>query len=139
VRQREGFFYLCAHCQGRALTIPQVRRVAGDRQAARMLRLIGLSREQASYACPFCGERMVNIRLAEPALQLQACRPCSAVWFDAPSYESLPEAVGSSTNALLLLSTEIFAKNKLQELKERQKRDQAEKKKKGREKGVRDL
>jgi hypothetical protein len=82
---------------------------------------------------------MVNVRLAEPVLQLEACRPCSAVWFDAPSYASLPEAVGSSTNALRQLSAEIFAKNKLQELKEREERDQAEKKKKGRKKGVRDL
>lgn len=129
-RQREGLFYSCAKCRGRALTIPQIRRVAGDRLGAKLVRLLGLSRLQSKHACPFCGERMVGVSLAEPPLAVEGCRPCNAVWFDAPTYDTLPEGVGESTNALSLLATEIFAENKLKELKEREARDEAERKKK---------
>lgn len=134
-RQREGLFYSCAKCGGRALTIPQIRRVAGDRLGAKLVRLLSLSRLQSKHTCPFCGKRMVCVSLTEPPLAVEGCRPCNAIWFDAPTYETLPEGVGESTNALSLLATEIFAENKLKELKEREAREEAERKKRGKRKG----
>lgn len=138
-RQREGLFYSCAKCGGRALTIPQIRRVAGDRLGAKLVRLLSLSRLQSQHACPFCRERMVGVSLAEPPLTVEGCRPCNAIWFDAPTYETLPEGVGESTNAMTLLATEVFAENKLKELKEREAREEAERKKRRKRKGVREL
>lgn len=134
-RQREGLFYSCAKCGGRALTIPQIRRVAGDRLGAKLVRLLSLSQLQSEHTCPFCGERMISVSLTEPPLAVEGCRPCNAIWFDAPTYETLPEGVGESTNALSLLATEIFAENKLKELKEREARKEAERKKRGKRKG----
>jgi Zn-finger nucleic acid-binding protein len=138
-RQREGSFYSCAKCGGRALTIPQIRRVAGDRLGAKLVRLLSLSPRQCDHPCPFCRERMVSVSLAEPPLAVEGCRPCNAVWFDAPTYETLPEGIGESTNALSLLATEIFAENKLKELKERESREEAERKKKRKKRGISDL
>jgi len=68
VRQREGLFYLCSSCNGRALTVPQIRRVCNDRLAARLLRLIKSSRRQGERACPFCAQPMLVIQTQEPAL-----------------------------------------------------------------------
>jgi Zn-finger nucleic acid-binding protein len=136
-RQREGLYYSCATCGGRALTIPQLRRVAGDRMGAKFVRLLELNRAKNARRCPFCRHAMSNVALADPALTAEGCRPCSAVWFDAPSYELLPQGVGESTNAMALLSTEIFAELKLKELKDREERVAAERKKRG--KRIRDL
>lgn len=133
VRQREGLFYLCPVCNGRALTIPQVRRVLGDRLAAKLLRLIKLSRRESERSCPFCAERMLAVSAQEPAMELDACRPCSVVWFDAPTYETLPEGTVETTSSLVMQATEVVALNRLRELKEREKaREEEERKKKKR-------
>jgi Zn-finger nucleic acid-binding protein len=129
-RQREGLFYSCSKCGGRALTIPQVRRVAGDKMGARLLRALGNARLRTEHACPHCRTMMVRVSLANPSLEVDGCRPCTAIWFDAPTYELLPEGTAETTNALPLLSTEIFAERKLKEQKEREAREEAERKKK---------
>ena len=90
-RQREGVFYPCADCKGRAVTVSQVRHVLGERVATKLLRLMKLSRRQSQRRCPFCANPMVVVNSQEPLLELDACRACNAVWFDAPTYESLPE------------------------------------------------
>ena len=141
VRQREGLFYHCAGCNGRALTVPQIRRVIGDRLAARLLRLMKLSRRQGERACPFCAQPMLVIQIQEPPLELDACLPCSVVWFDAPTYEAFPEGAAETTSSLALQATEIVAMNRLRELKEReQEREEEErnnkKKKKKRRAGT---
>ena len=136
-RQREGLYYSCPTCHGRALTIPQIRRVAPDRIAVRLVRLLQLSQSKGTHPCPFCRQPMVGIALADPALTAEGCRPCNCVWFDAPTYEMLPQGVGESTNAMALLATEIFAEMKLKEQKEREAREEEERKK--RKKRISDL
>ena len=142
VRQREGLFYFCPVCNGRALTIPQVRRVLGDRLAAKLLRLIKLSRRESERSCPFCAKRMLVVSAQEPAMELDACRPCGVVWFDAPTYEALPEGTVETTASLALQATEIIAEIRLKELKEREKereeeeRDMKKKKKRRRAGGA---
>lgn len=39
-RQREGVFYPCRACNGKAVTISQIRHVQGERVAMKLLRLI---------------------------------------------------------------------------------------------------
>lgn len=136
IRQREGVFYHCSRCDGRALTIPQLRRVAGDRFAAKLLRLLELTRRRSKYACPFCQQRMKVVNGSEPLMELDGCLPCNALWFDAPTYETMPEGSAETTNSLPALATEIFAERRLKELKEREAREEAEQKKQRKRRGV---
>ena len=46
-RQREGLFYLCTSCDGRAVTISQIRHVLGEKVATKLLRLMKLSRRKS--------------------------------------------------------------------------------------------
>lgn len=119
LRQREGLCYQCSRCGGRALTIPQLRRVTGDRLGVKLLRQLDQSRLRSDHACPFCREPMVRVALADPPLEAEGCRPCNAVWLDQPTFETLPEGTVSTTNALALLATDIYAEMKLKEQKER--------------------
>lgn len=135
--QREGVFHSCARCGGRALTIPQVRRVAGDKMGARLLRALGIARLRSEHACPFCRAKMVQVSLTNPSLEVDGCRPCNAIWFDAPTYELLPEGTAETTNALPLLAAEIFGENKLKEQQEREEHEEAEQKKKRKKRGIR--
>jgi Zn-finger nucleic acid-binding protein len=130
-RQREGVYYPCHGCNGRAVTVSQVRHVLGEKVATKLLRLLKLSRSPSQRKCPFCGELMLAVSSQDPELELDACRACNAVWFDAPTYESLPELAFESTSMLPMQTTEIIAMERLRELKERQEaeRKQARKKK----------
>jgi Zn-finger nucleic acid-binding protein len=132
VRQREGIFYPCQTCHGRATTIPQIRRVFGDRIATKLLRLIKLSRLASARLCPFCGRPMLVVNAQEPPLELESCRACAAVWFDLPTYEALPQLTVETTNSIPMQATEIIALNRLKELKaleeEERKREKRRKK-----------
>jgi hypothetical protein len=60
-----------------------------------------------------------------------ACRACHVVWFDEPTYLSLPELAFDRTNFMPMQTTEIIAMERLEELKKRmeEERKQARKKK----------
>jgi Zn-finger nucleic acid-binding protein len=130
-RQREGVFYLCKSCDGRAVTVSQIRHVLGERVATKLLRLMKLSPRQSERRCPFCGEAMLLLNTQGPPLELDACRPCNAVWFDGPTYESLPQLTFETTNSIPLQATELIAMDRLKELKEcmEEERKQARKRK----------
>src|SRR5262249_7330474 len=119
-RQREGVFYPCGTCSGRAVTVSQIRHVMGDGIAMKLVRLLKLSRAGSDHPCPFCEAKMVSITTTEPMLQLEACRTCSVIWFDLPTYESLPQLTLETTNSIPMQATEIIAINRLKELKERE-------------------
>ncbi len=130
-RQREGVFYPCQVCGGRAVTVSQVRHVLGERVATKLLRLMKLSRRESQRRCPFCANAMVVVNSQEPLLELDACRTCNAVWFDGPTYESLPELAFEGTSTRAMETTEIIAMERLEELKRRleEERKQGRKKK----------
>ena len=100
VRQRERLFYPCRSCDGKAITLSQLRHVLGDNVATKILRLLKLSRSSSERCCPFCDKSMLRLATQEPPLELDACRPCSAVWFDKPTYESLPQLTSETTNSI---------------------------------------
>lgn len=125
IPQRNGVYHHCGNCDGRALTISQLRRVSGDRFSTRLLRLIPLSRKRGEHNCPFCSQPMCLIDLPEPRLELDACRACNLVWFDAPSYATLPEGAAETLQTITAEATEIIA---LQRLKEQRQREEAEQK-----------
>jgi Zn-finger nucleic acid-binding protein len=131
-RQREGVYYLCQVCDGRAVTVSQIRHVLGGRVAMKLLRLMKLSRRETRRHCPFCDKPMLLLNMQEPPLELEACRACNSVWFDAPTYESLPQLAFESTSMIAMQATELIALERLKELKERQERERKEAKKKKR-------
>ena len=120
------------------MTISQIRHVMGDRVATRLLRLIRLTRLASWHLCPFCANPMLAISTQEPLLELETCRACSVVWFDLPTYETLPELTDETTSSLAMQATEIIALNRLKELKEReeeQRKLEKKRKRRHREKG----
>ena len=133
IRQREGVFYRCSACDGRALTLSQIRHVMGDRIATKLLRLLRLGNRKAEHPCPFCNKLMFTLNTSEPPLEVEACRPCNAVWIDVPTYETLPQINIESTSTLAMQATEIVAMNRLRKLKEeeeeKRKKEEEEQKK----------
>jgi Zn-finger nucleic acid-binding protein len=130
-RQREGVFYPCRSCNGRAVTVSQIRHVLGEGIAMKLLRLMKLSARPSPRECPFCSAAMGVVNSQEPPLELDACRKCNVVWFDGPTYDSLPELAIEGTNSIRMQATEIIAMERLEELKKRmeEERKQARKKK----------
>jgi len=130
VPQRQGVFYRCSSCDGRALSIPQIRRVAGDHFAVRLLRLLKMRQEQSNWSCPFCGQRLISLKVQEPAMELAGCRPCNTIWFDTQSYELVPEWTVANNTGVSMQDIETESLRRLKELKEREKAAGQEEKRK---------
>jgi len=62
---------------------------------------------------------MLVVNSREPQMEVDACRACNAVWFDKPTYESLPELSFVATSSLAMQATEIIAMERLEELRKR--------------------
>ena len=129
-RQREGVFYPCRSCNGRAVTVSQIRHVLGERVAMKLLRLMKLGARPSPRECPFCSEPMGVVNSQEPPLELDACRKCNVVWFDGPTYDSLPELAIDGTNFIRMQSTEIVAMERLEDLKKRMEEERKQSRKK---------
>ncbi|HXC34535.1 MAG TPA: rhomboid family intramembrane serine protease [Candidatus Acidoferrales bacterium] len=115
VRQREGLYYYCSECNGRAVTVPQIRRMTGDRFAAGLVRKMNTATQVSSRACPFCLSSMKSFEVSDPPVTLDSCKPCVTVWFDAGKFEVLPEGVLDSPEEVLFTAAELEAKRKLQQ------------------------
>jgi membrane associated rhomboid family serine protease len=118
VRQRDGVYFFCDQCGGRAVTVPQIRRAAGDRFATQLLREINRAAISTARPCPFCEGKMRQFQNAQPPLTLDSCRPCGAVWFDAGEFEAIPEGAIESTDELLLRGREAMAAEKVKQIAE---------------------
>src|SRR6202040_3824362 len=105
-------------CAGRAVTIPQIRRAAGDRFAAQLLRETNRATTNTERPCPFCDGKMRQFQNALPPLTLDSCRPCGVVWFDAGKFEAIPEGAVESTDELLLRGREAMAVEKVKQIAE---------------------
>jgi membrane associated rhomboid family serine protease/Zn-finger nucleic acid-binding protein len=123
IRQREGLFYHCPGCLGRAVTLPQIRRVAGDRFATKLLRQINTTAGVGPRTCPFCHRPMRLLHSDDPPLELDGCKLCGAVWFDPQEFETVPEHAVASVHELHLRGAEAIAMHRLEQLKERQSAD----------------
>lgn len=121
VPQRQGVYYRCPNCDGRALSIPQIRRVAGDHFAVRLLRFLKMRHGQTNSPCPFCGKQLLSFRVQEPQLELAGCRPCGVVWCDAQNYQLIPEWTVASNTGVSMQDIETESLKRLKELKEKEK------------------
>lgn len=115
MRQRNGLFYQCPNCGGRAVTLPQIRRVAGDRFATNLIRQINTNRSIGERCCPFCPRPMRVFDSAQPPLELDACKSCATVWFDRQEFEAVPEKAVPSTNELRLAAAEAFGRHRIEQ------------------------
>jgi membrane associated rhomboid family serine protease len=97
--------------------------VAGDKFATQLLRKINTAIETSPRGCPFCHRPMEQFQIAQPAMTLDACRPCKVVWFDPGEFEEVPEGVIETPDELQLRGLEAFAVHKLEELVEQQRRE----------------
>lgn len=118
VRQRQGIYFFCDTCNGRAVTIPQIRRVGGDKFATNLLRHINRSRTSSQLTCPFCAQRMRLLATQQPALELDACHPCALVWFDPLEFEAVPEQAVASPSELQLRAAEAQALHKIAQMRD---------------------
>jgi membrane associated rhomboid family serine protease/Zn-finger nucleic acid-binding protein len=115
VRQREGLYYYCSECNGRAVTVPQIRRMTGDRFASGLVRKMSTATQVSSRACPFCLSSMKSFAVSDPPVTLDSCKPCVTVWFDAGKFEVLPEGLLDSPEEVLLTAAELESKRKAQQ------------------------
>ena len=120
IRQREGIFYLCPACNGRAVTVPQIRRVAGDRFATSLLRQINRTVHLSERPCPFCRESMRMFFSPDPPLELDACKPCGVVWFDPQEFEAVPEGAVESSDEVTMRGAEAIANYQIERMKQQQ-------------------
>ena len=121
VPQRQGVYFRCPDCNGRALSILQIRRVAGDHFAVKILRLLKVRNEQSDAYCPFCGKKFLCLKVHEPTLELAGCRPCNIVWFDAQNYQLIPEWTVANNTGVSMQDIETVSLRRLKELKEKEK------------------
>lgn len=138
IRQREGVFYPCRSCNGRALTVTQVRHVLGEDLAMKLLRLIKLTTRTSERLCPFCSQPMRIVNSQEPLIEVDMCRKCNVVWFDEPTYKSLPELGLEGTNSMLIRGAEVLATQRLDHLNRAMEEDEAKRKGKKRRRPLSD-
>src|SRR5271154_1924000 len=124
VRQREGIFFYCDQCGGRAVTIPQVRRVAGDKFAVQLVHQINNAIGTSFRKCPCCCQTMRQFKIAQPMMILDACKLCGLIWFEPGEFEEVPEGITESPDELELRGREIFAVHQLEEMAEQQRREE---------------
>lgn len=86
--------------------------------ATSLLKQMNGSPPASERSCPFCLGRMQLLHHQQPALELDACRPCVLVWFDPLEFEAIPEQGVASTNELQMRAAEAIALHKIQQMKE---------------------
>ncbi|HWC58256.1 MAG TPA: rhomboid family intramembrane serine protease [Verrucomicrobiae bacterium] len=119
VRQREGIYFACDQCGGRAVTVPQTRRTIGERLTQELLRKIRNTTSLCERTCPYCDKPMLQFYWQDPPLQLEACKPCNLVWFDAQEFEALPEHAIESVHEAQLRAAEALGTHRIEEMKKR--------------------
>jgi membrane associated rhomboid family serine protease len=98
------------------VTVPQVRRVAGDRFATQMLRQINNATQASGRFCPFCEGLMKQFTISDPPLTLDSCKTCGLVWFDPNEFEAVPEGAVETAESLELRGREALAFEKVKQI-----------------------
>jgi len=88
----KGLFWSCTQCGGRAVAIPVIRAALGnDRVNALWSRAINAP-DDTGKSCPICARTMTEVTMGvgSQSLELDVCKRCEFVWFDATEFESIP-------------------------------------------------
>lgn len=88
-----GVAFVCDTCQGRAVTMALLRRQL-EPQRAQELWSRTLASTTWSLPCPSCSATgvRVDLPLDGVVVELDVCRTCACVWFDAGERERVPDA-----------------------------------------------
>jgi len=88
----KGLFWNCNQCGGRAVGIPVIRATLGDDRVKALWSRAISAPGDTGKACPICSRAMTEVTLGVggQALELDVCKRCEFVWFDATEYESIP-------------------------------------------------
>ncbi|NGO40154.1 rhomboid family intramembrane serine protease [Limisphaera ngatamarikiensis] len=117
IRHRGGIYHACDQCGGCAVTVPQIRQMAGDRWATQVLRLLNQQSFRGGPRCPFCNQFMRRFHVQNPSLELDGCRSCRLIWFDPGEFEVVPKNVVVSEAAQELALRERLALHELEKVK----------------------
>ena len=88
-----GIFFACRGCQGRAVSLAVVRRMAGREPAKTLWREAVVGETEEGVGCPICQRATAEVRLRVDGMRvpLDVCTGCHFVWFDPDEMEKLPE------------------------------------------------
>ncbi len=88
-----GFAFVCTKCQGRAVTMPVLRRQQ-DADVVRDLWAAASRAKTAGVSCPACLQATVRVDVqgTDGRLEVDVCRGCACVWFDPGEHERVPKA-----------------------------------------------
>ena len=90
VRTPKGIFWACQKCNGRAISVELLRRIFTPESINPLwLHAIDGTRHSGRL-CPICDKPMVEVKLADNSeVNVDVCRACHFVWFDAGETEGL--------------------------------------------------
>lgn len=105
-RMRVGIHYECPACGGRSVALSIARRQF-DAEVLKNLWLAvkdaPLVHDREALACPYCRNKMHPLAIDDgtTGFQIDVCRPCQAIWFDAAESESMPARAGGEKEHFL--------------------------------------
>jgi membrane associated rhomboid family serine protease/Zn-finger nucleic acid-binding protein len=87
-----GIFWVCGRCGGQAVSVTLLRRTIGASRVQAIWSQTFGSPGNDGKSCPICLRGMVPVTMGVPGskLDLDVCKRCQFVWFDAAEYESIP-------------------------------------------------
>ena len=92
VRTGKGVCWMCAGCNGRAVTLELLRRTFEPDAINTLWRhAVATNAGHGERKCPSCRRQMLVVPVAdENSVRVDICRNCHFVWFDDHEIETLP-------------------------------------------------
>ncbi len=93
-KAKQGFFFECPQCRGRAIGLAVLRRVLPHPKTKALWRQASGVAAKTGVACPICQRPTAEVPmrgLQENVVDLDVCTGCRFVWFDAQELKRLPK------------------------------------------------
>jgi len=92
-----GAGWICPACSARAITMPALRRNVAAPFAQQLTAAFANAQVPSFASCPSCSRQLqvVEVEAAGQPVELDVCKTCALVWFDAGEYEQAPAAPAS--------------------------------------------
>ena len=94
----QGLFRECPTCEGRAVTVPLLRKLFPEEAVNALWESVTLGQGRETVDCPFCNSSMLEVEMRygfgkDEKVTLDVCRKCPTVWFDHAEFEKIPAVV----------------------------------------------
>ncbi len=92
ISQEVGFSYSCPMCEGRAVALPVIRKLAPPHVIKDLWQRVISPDARSEIRCPSCSQEMAHIGLLLEGGDeyLDVCPQCHFIWFDHLEFERLP-------------------------------------------------